>query len=95
MISQAALTRVFERLLDILPLEVWISVQDLLERGAVRDLSHDDRNGNPHASDGGAAPHDLRIKCNAIEQGYLLSGDDWGIVSASHQSRPQVNVAIS
>src|SRR3990172_5904447 len=75
MISEAALTCVFERLLDILPLQVWISLQDLLERGAVRDLSHDDRNGSPHSSDAGAATHDLRIKCDAIEHGHLLSGD--------------------
>lgn len=78
MISEAALTCVFERLLDILPFQIGISLQDFLERGAVRDLSHDDRNGNPHSSDAGPAPHDLRIKCDAIEHGRFPFRDQFG-----------------
>ena len=36
------------------------------------DLAHDDRNRNPHTTDAGPAPHDLRIKCNAVEHAHHL-----------------------
>jgi len=64
--------RVLDCLLDVLTLQVGISFQDLLEGRPMGDLAHDDRNGNPHATDARPASHDLRIKCNAVEHPHHL-----------------------
>src|SRR5947199_314730 len=66
-------SRVAERLLDVLALEIGVARENLVEGGAVRDLTDDDRDRNPHPADAGAAAHDGGIKCDAIEHRQLLS----------------------
>src|SRR5207302_5874735 len=77
MVDQTVVTcscasRVAERLLDVLALEIGVARENLVEGGAVRDLSDDDRDRNPHPANAGAAAHDVGIKCDAIEHRPLL-----------------------
>src|SRR5581483_9642456 len=50
--------RVLERLLDVLPLQVGIAFQDLLERGPAGDLADDHGHRDSHAPDTGSPTHD-------------------------------------
>src|SRR4030043_1345966 len=59
--------RIFNCLLDILPLQVRVPLQDFLKGGAMRDLSYYDGNGNPHLPNTCTASHDLRIKSNSVK----------------------------
>src|SRR5207249_9152174 len=66
-------SRVAEGLLDVLALEIGVARENLVEGGAVRDLTDDDRDRNPHPANAGAAAHDVGIKCDAVEHRPLLS----------------------
>ena len=65
--------RVFQRLLDVFPFEVGIALEDLVERGAVRNLRDDDRHGDPHPADAGPAAHDLLIERDSVKHGLIVA----------------------
>jgi len=65
-------SRVFDGLLDIFALKIRVSFQDLVEAGAMRNLAHDDGDGDPHAADASAPAHDLRVESDSVEHFYRL-----------------------
>jgi hypothetical protein len=64
---------IFNRLLNVFTLQVWVSFQDLFKGCAMGDLAYEDRDRNPHASDACSASHDLWIERDSIKHwNYLL-----------------------
>jgi hypothetical protein len=61
--------RVLKGLLNVLSLQVRVSLQDLLERRTVGDLPDDHRHGDAHPTDACPAAHDLRIEGDPVEHG--------------------------
>ena len=64
---------VFERLLNVLGLEVGITAQDLFGRRSMGNLAHDHGHRDPHPADAGPSTHDLRIERDALEHWFSLS----------------------
>jgi hypothetical protein len=58
---------VAECLLDVLPLEVRVSGENLLERGAVSDLADDHRHGDPNAADASPSAEHLGVKRDPVK----------------------------
>lgn len=61
-------------LLDILAIEIWITLENLFAGRSVCDLTNDDRNRDSETTETGAATHDLRIESNAIEHALTPTG---------------------
>ena len=59
--------RILDCLLDIFALQVRISLKNLLETGAVSDLSDDHGNWNAHPTDTRSAAHDIGIESDSVE----------------------------
>lgn len=47
---------IFDSLLNILTIQVGITIQDFFDGCAMSDLPHDDRHGNPHPANAGSPP---------------------------------------
>ena len=67
---------VLERLDDVLALQIRVSSEDLLDRGAVGDLTHDHRHWDSHAADARPSTHDSRIERDAIQRHVSSSSQD-------------------
>jgi hypothetical protein len=51
-----------ERLLDVLPLEVQVPLEDFLHGRPMGELTHNHGNGNPHPANSDTTAHDRWIK---------------------------------
>src|SRR5437763_426699 len=61
------------RLLDVLALEIGVARENLVEGGAMRDLTNDDRDRNPHPANAGAAAEGLDPPTAIGERSPLLA----------------------
>jgi predicted nucleotidyltransferase len=64
--------RVFERLTNVLFLEIRMIAEHLVYRSSVRNLLDDHRNGNAHAAYARASAHDLGIESDALEHDVAI-----------------------
>jgi hypothetical protein len=80
---------VFERLLNVIPLQFGIALQHFVPRSPVRDLPHDDRDGNSHAANAGSPTNDFRLEGDAIEHRKYREGRHW-VLPVKIAARPTI-----
>ena len=68
--------RVRQRLLNVFRLQVRIVGEDFINRRAMGELADDDRDGDAHAANAGAAAEDVRVEGDAIEWHSIIIGSN-------------------
>jgi hypothetical protein len=65
---------VFQRLLDVLPLQVGVIAEHLVPARAMGDLADDHGHRNAHPPNRGSPPENLGVKGNSVERRYRFYG---------------------